>query len=162
MVGALALGVGTYAYYQSSMTGSISGTILEWECKANGSSNNFNLTLGELYPGVSGSFPISLTLKNFKANFTISLASATNVNDLIFKHGETVLCKSTGNPSGCTSSYVETLDATSSGTASKTTTVTYEWPLGEAQTSNIPTTNSSSSIIIRIVCTQANYTPYGA
>ena len=157
---ALIISVGTYAYYRTTVTGSIEGTILAWNCTAGGSSNNFNLTLGDLYPGKTGSWPIALSVTNFEADFTVSLQSPTNVDNLVFKHGETTLCKSSGNPSGCTESYVVTVDGTSTGSGTGTTSITYEWPLGEAQTTNIPVTDTASSIVVHIVCSQTNKTPY--
>ena len=153
---ALVISVGTYAYYRTTVTGSITGSILEWECTAGGQSNNFNLTLGDLYPGKTGSWPIALSVRNFEATFTISMNTPTNVSNLVFTHGNTTLC--TGGT--CSGSYVETVDGTSTGSASTTTTINYEWPLGEAQTENIPETNTASSVIVNIVCSQTNKTPY--
>ena len=157
---ALIISVGTYAYYRTTVTGTITGSILEWNCQAGGSSTNFALTLGDLYPGKTGSWPINLSVANFEANFTISLQNANNVDNLVFKHGNTVLCKSSGNPSGCTASYVETVNGATTGSGVGTTTITYEWPLGEAQTENIPESNSASSITVNIVCSQTSTTPY--
>ena len=157
---ALIISVGTYAYYRTTVTGSIEGSILAWECTAGGSSNNFALNLGDLYPGKSGSWPITLSVTNFEATFTISMNTPTNVSNLVFTHTSgnttTTLC----NLGTCSGSYTETVDGTATGSASATTTINYEWPLGEPQTTNIPNTTTASSVIVNIVCTQNNKTPF--
>ena len=159
---AIIISVGTYAYYRTTVTGSIEGSILEWECKAGGSDQNFALTLGDLYPGKTGSFPINLSVKNFKARFEIGIdpLTITNVDNVVFKHENTILCKGDNDPSGCSNTYFETLDGSTTGIASEVTSITYEWPLGSAQTTNIPATSTSSAITIRIVCRQLDETPY--
>ena len=43
--------VGTYAYYQTSITGTVGGTVLAWQCTANNQTATFNISLGSLYPG---------------------------------------------------------------------------------------------------------------
>ena len=62
----LAVGIlfGTYAYYQTTITGTISGNVAKWSFKANGETSSFNLDLGDLYPGVSGTYNIELSAEN--------------------------------------------------------------------------------------------------
>ena len=153
---ALIISVGTYAYYRTTVTGSIEGTILAWECTADDEANNFALNLGDLYPGKTGSWPITLSVRNFEATFTISMNTPVNISNLVFTHGNTTLC--TGG--SCSGSYTETVDGTATGSASATTTINYEWPIGGPQTTNIPVTNTASSVIVNIVCTQNNKTPF--
>ena len=109
-----------------------------------------------MYPGKTGSWPITLSVRNFEATFTISMNTPVNISNLVFTHGNTTLC--TGG--SCSGSYTETVDGTATGSASATTTINYEWPIGGPQTTNIPVTNTASSVIVNIVCTQNNKTPF--
>ena len=83
MVFAIALSAGTYAFYQSTINGTASGTIVAWECKAGGGESTFTLDLGNLKPGITKTIPVDLSVKNFKAKFDINLSGATNVPSAI-------------------------------------------------------------------------------
>ena len=147
MVFAIALSAGTYAYYQSIITGTANGTIVAWECKAGGGSSTFTLDLGgDLKPNMATkTVPISLSVKNFKATFKVSLSE--------IKVGETYPYKlhddvkfytnaATQNASTCLSrsgsattdcklaSTSTTLDATSTGLATGTINLYMVWPIG--------------------------------
>ena len=54
----------TYAFYQSSINGNISGTIARWDFKANNLTSNVKLDFGELYPGKTGSVNLVLSAEN--------------------------------------------------------------------------------------------------
>lgn len=54
----------TYAFYQSSINGTISGTIARWDFKANNLTDNISLDFGELYPGKNGSVDLVLSAEN--------------------------------------------------------------------------------------------------
>ena len=153
---ALIISVGTYAYYRTTVTGNIEGSILAWECTADDEANNFALNLGDLYPGKTGSWPITLSVRNFEATFTISMNTPVNVDNLTFTHGNTQLCSG----GSCSGESTVVVDGTATGSASATATINYEWPLGGPQTTNIPVTNTASSVIVNIVCTQNNKTPF--
>lgn len=58
------LGTGAYAYYRSTISGTTSGTIAKWSFKANNQTESFNLDLGSLYPGKSGTYNIELSAEN--------------------------------------------------------------------------------------------------
>ena len=58
------LGTVTYAFYQSSINGTVSGTIAKWSFTANNQTDSFDLNLGELYPGKSGTYNITLSATN--------------------------------------------------------------------------------------------------
>ena len=58
------IGTGAYAYYRSTMSGTISGTIAKWSFKANNQTETFTLDLGDLYPGKTGSYNIELSAEN--------------------------------------------------------------------------------------------------
>ena len=58
------LGTVTYAFYQSSINGTVSGTIAKWSFTANDQTDSFDLNLGKLYPGKSGTYNITLSAEN--------------------------------------------------------------------------------------------------
>lgn len=159
---ALAISIGTYAYYRTTITGTVTGTILEWECTANNSATSFTAALGELYPGKTGDISITLGVKNFSADYTISLSDPVHMDNINFKHGTTTLCKAAGTPSGCTATYTETVNGTGSSTKTTgTTLISYEWPGGTAGSDTPVAIDTTATIKINIVCTQNNVTPYG-
>lgn len=45
------LGTVSYAFYQTTINGTVSGTIAKWSFTANDQADSFGLNLGELYPG---------------------------------------------------------------------------------------------------------------
>ncbi len=169
MVIAVALASGTYAYYVSNITGTVTGTIVQWECKAGNSTSSFDVAMGDLKPGSSGDLAIALSVKNFQALFTVSLSNATNIpTNMKFytssatKTSATCLSKTGASVSGCNlASTTKTLDATSSGTASDTLHIYFDWPIGTAA-ETAPTTSQTASIKINVACKQLDKTPYGA
>ena len=58
------LGTVTYAFYQSSINGTVSGTIAKWSFTANNQTDSFDLNLEKLYPGKSGTYNITLSATN--------------------------------------------------------------------------------------------------
>ena len=58
------LGTVTYAFYQSSINGNVSGTIAKWSFTANDQASNFELDLGDLYPGKTETYNITLSAAN--------------------------------------------------------------------------------------------------
>ena len=58
------LGTVTYAFYQSSINGNVSGTIAKWNFTANDQASNFELDLGKLYPGKTETYNITLSAAN--------------------------------------------------------------------------------------------------
>lgn len=170
MVFAVAISAGTYAYYQSTITGSINGSIVEWECKVGGSSSSFNLNMGNLKPGASGKLDLALSVKNFKAIYTISLSNPSNIVDKMkfytssaTQTSTTCLSKTGSAVSGCNlANTTTTLDATASGTASKTFSIYWNWPGAGADTPLSTSSNLAASIKVNVSCKQDNVTPYGA
>ena len=67
MLLSVGLAAGTYAYYQTTITGTATGSIVAWECKTNDSSSTFTLAMGDLKPGSTGTLALNLSVKNFKA-----------------------------------------------------------------------------------------------
>ncbi|MBQ4633755.1 MAG: hypothetical protein IJB71_00175 [Bacilli bacterium] len=58
------LGTGAYAYYQTTITGSITGSVAQWSFKANDQTSTFNINLGDLYPGKYVEYGIDLSTEN--------------------------------------------------------------------------------------------------
>ena len=58
------LGTVSYAFYQTAINGTVSGTIAKWSFTANNQTDSFDLNLGELYPGKSGTYNITLSATN--------------------------------------------------------------------------------------------------
>ena len=58
------LGTVSYAFYQTAINGTVSGTIAKWSFTANNKTDSFDLNLGELYPGKSGTYNITLSATN--------------------------------------------------------------------------------------------------
>ena len=58
------LGTVSYAFYQTAINGTVSGTIAKWSFTANNQTDSFDLNLGELYPGKSGTYNITLSAAN--------------------------------------------------------------------------------------------------
>lgn len=58
------IGTGAYAYYRSTMSGTISGTIAKWDFKANNQTETFKLEIGELYPGKTLNYNIELSAED--------------------------------------------------------------------------------------------------
>ena len=58
------LGTVSYAFYQTAINGTVSGTIAKWSFTANNQTDSFDLNLGELYPGKSGTYNITLSAES--------------------------------------------------------------------------------------------------
>lgn len=166
MVFAIALSAGTYAFYQSTISGTASGTIVAWECKAGGGASTFTLDLGNLKPNITKTIPINLSVKNFKAKFDISLSGATNLPSAINfytvdtnQSADNCLSKTGKKADTCKLATTSTtLDATTSGSATGTVNLYMVWPKGSAEKG--PSTASTAKITVNVTCTQQNQTPY--
>ncbi|MBQ4634477.1 MAG: hypothetical protein IJB71_03930 [Bacilli bacterium] len=64
LVLAIGIAFGTYAYYQTTISGTISGNVASWSFTANDQSNTLALDFGALYPGKSGTYNLELSAKN--------------------------------------------------------------------------------------------------
>ena len=58
------LGTGAYAYYQTTITGTITGSVAQWSFKANNQTSTFNIDFGSLYPGKSADYAIELSAED--------------------------------------------------------------------------------------------------
>ena len=93
LIGLVMVFIGTYAYYQTQITGTVSGTVAAWSFKANNSASNFTLNLtpkteqstrtlnSTVAPGTSGSFKITLSAVGsaLAVNYTITFSGFTNI-----------------------------------------------------------------------------------
>ncbi|MBQ4634248.1 MAG: hypothetical protein IJB71_02755 [Bacilli bacterium] len=64
LVLAIGIAFGTYAYYQTTISGTISGNVAKWSFKANGQTSSLTIDMGDLYPGTSGAYDIVLSAKD--------------------------------------------------------------------------------------------------
>ena len=55
------LGTGAYAYYQTTITGTISGNVAKWSFKANNQTSTFSIDFGSLYPGKEETYYLELS-----------------------------------------------------------------------------------------------------
>jgi len=148
MVVALGLGVGTYAYYQSTITGTISGSITAWSFVVNEQETSFTADLGDLKPGVNGSITLNLSAADsgLGVNAVVSFSGKTNWP------ANLKLC----TDAGCTSEITvgtTTISRTIAAGASDTVVIYYDWPRGEAGETG-PATNQTASVNINVVGTQ--------
>lgn len=76
----------TYAFYQSSINGTISGTIARWDFKANNLTDNISLDFGELYPGKNGSVDLVLSAENSDLDvyYELIFSNANNINSKLY------------------------------------------------------------------------------
>ena len=67
------LGTGAYAYYQTTITGTITGSVAKWSFKANNQASTFNIDFGSLYPGKTGEYAIELSAEDSDLPVTFEL-----------------------------------------------------------------------------------------
>lgn len=150
MVLAVAVAGGTYAYYQTTITGTVSGTILAWDC-INGTGTSGNVSLGNLKPGSTGNFTVKVSSTNFKFDATVTFGTGTNVPTNFKLYTDSA--HSTVVPSaGLTATGV------AKGSTGKTWTIYYYWPIGTTAETPIATgtSNKSLSIPYSITCKQSS------
>lgn len=58
------IATGTYAYYQSTISGTVSGNIAKWSFKANNQPSTINIDYGGLYPGKTGVYNLELSAED--------------------------------------------------------------------------------------------------
>ena len=78
------LGTVSYAFYQTAINGRVSGTIAKWSFTANNQTDSFDLNLGELYPGKSGTYNITLSAESSDLDVSYELIfTSANINFLM-------------------------------------------------------------------------------
>ena len=79
------LGTVSYAFYQTAINGRVSGTIAKWSFTANNQTDSFDLNLGELYPGKSGTYNITLSATNSDLDVYYELIfTSANINKFMY------------------------------------------------------------------------------
>jgi hypothetical protein len=156
MVFAVAVAGGTYAYYQSTITGTVSGTILAWDCLDG--SGTLTTAIGNIKPGSSGSFALKVKSTNFKTDITVALRYDTPAN----VPGNFKLYKDSAHSTSIAMNGSTNVTAfTETGVAKntqKTYTVYYYWPLGTTAETPVATgtTNKSFNVVYSITCKQSS------
>lgn len=146
---AIGFAAGTYAYYQNTITGTASGTVLAWNCTANtkGDGEQFTISLGSLYPGSSGSKTITIA-SSILADYKVTFNTFTNMGQGS-NHPNLNLYKDSGFATKINASDSLTGEVTAGGT--KAVTFYYNWPYGSAK----ETYNSSApSVSVTVTCSQ--------
>lgn len=146
---AIGFAAGTYAYYQNTITGTASGTVLAWNCTANGKGDGeeFTISLGSLYPGSSGSKTITIAssiLADYKVTFNTFTNMGTGSN-----HPNLNLYKDSGFATKINASDSITGEVTAGG--SKDVTFYYNWPYGTAKENY---NSSAPSVSVTVTCSQ--------
>lgn len=152
---AIGFAAGTYAYYQNTITGTASGTVLAWNCTAKASDDDgakgdgeqFTVTLGGLYPGAKGSKTITIAssiLADYKVTFdSFSGIGAGSV------HPYLNICKDADCKTKINSSDTISGEVKAGGTAA--VTFYYNWPYADQK----DTYNSTPpSVNINVTCSQ--------
>ena len=147
IVAALGLGVGTYAYYQSTITGTVSGSISAWSFIVNESPTSFSADLGSLYPGVSGQISLNLSAEasDLGVNAVVSFSGQTNWPSNLR------LCTD-ANCNSVITVGTTTISRTIAAGEYDTVVIYYDWPRGNAEAG--PTTSENASVTITVQGTQ--------
>lgn len=155
---------GTVAYYQTTITGNITGTIARWDFKANNQASSFAITLAPdgnhtdnatLAPDTSGSFSVVMnaTDSQLAIDYEVSFSNFLNVpTNLIFY----------SDANRQTPVDIESATYTLTGTlaAGSTTTKTWywTWPYGNASSVSVDNAdaNKTVSFTVNVVGVQKN------
>ena len=140
------LGTGVYAYYQTVITGTASMTALTWEFTVDSKSDTFSKVLPDLKPGSNGSFDLVLGATNsgVDVDYEITLKYATSsptIQNLKFYSDEV-------KANEITSTTKLTGTVTKAGT--KTVTIYYDWPYGNASSVAADTADAGKSVTFDI------------
>lgn len=156
---AIGFAAGTYAYYQNTITGTASGTVLAWNCTAKsgnegakGDGEQFTISLGNLYPGSSGSRTITIAssiLADYKVTFDTFTNMGTGSN-----HPNLYLYKDSGFATKINASDSLTGEVAAGG--SKDVTFYYNWPYGDPDKKIGKDTYNSAppSFRVNVTCSQ--------
>ncbi|MBQ4634562.1 MAG: hypothetical protein IJB71_04365 [Bacilli bacterium] len=91
------LGTGAYAYYQTTITGTITGNVAKWSFKANNQTSTFNIDFGQLYPGKSAEYSIELSAEDsdlpvgFLLIFNLPHLEGDDTNNLVLPDKDLVI-----------------------------------------------------------------------
>lgn len=149
---AIGLGVGTYSYYQTTITGEVSGTISTWSFVVNDSNTTFTALLGDLRPGSSGQIDLNLSASGSElgTEAIISFNGAINWPDNLKLYTD--------------SAYTSTSEIKTDGTTTlsrriapggtDTITVYYIWPWDGLDVPMSTDISLNADLLINVVGTQ--------
>lgn len=128
----LLAGVGTYAYYASTVTGTATASSLAWSFKVNEETNTFTVSLPNAYPGATGSIPITLSAvgSGVDVSYTIDASMTTNPNGELKFYSDSGRSKALTLGNGC-------LNGTITAGQTKDVTIYYTWPYGSTANNNM-------------------------
>ena len=126
--------MGTYAYYTKKVTGTVAGSVLAWQFKANDEVTSFTTTLAPsdttttlnstMAPGTYGSFEINLAT-TVSATYTITFSNFINKPANLKFYSDPGFTTETDITA---SGYSITGSLANGGTVTKT--IYWKWPLG--------------------------------
>lgn len=121
----LLAGVGTYAYYASTVTGTVAVNSLAWSFQVNNEASTFTVSLPNAYPGATGSIPITLSAvgSGVDVSYSINATMTANPNGELLFYSDSGRTKALTLGNNCLSGTIragETKDAT----------IYYSWPYG--------------------------------
>ena len=136
----------TYAFYQSSISGIINGTIAKWDFKVNNKVDTFNLDFGELYPGKTGNVDLVLSAENSDLDVYYELIFQNGtINSKLYWDSDHIIGIGSYNSSN-TNLRVGRYGVIKAG-SKETVTLYYNWPYGTSS-ENYSTNTPSASIKI--------------
>ena len=143
--------VGTYAYYQTTVSGNVSGTVLAWQCTANnvGEERSFTLSMGSLYPGSSGSLDITIA-STISASYQINFVQFHNMGSGS-NHPNLNLYTDSGHASTALINTSSHIQGTVAAGGSDVAHIYYYWPYG---TTTEDYNSTAPWVDITVVCTQ--------
>jgi len=143
---------GTYAYYQTTVTGTASGTVLAWNCTANGETATFTIPLGSLYPGSSATKTITIA-SSIDADYKITFSNMTNMG-AGSTHPNLKIYKDSAHSSAIANS--SEISGTVTGGSSTDVNLYVYWPYGTEGGANVIDTYNSGapSVKATVLCTQ--------
>jgi len=156
MVFAVAIAGGTYAYYQSTITGTVSGTILAWDCT---NATSGSLAMNGLKPGSFGTLTFAGKSSNFVTDIKLELSWAATTyvspNLKFYKAKTNDTSYSTSVAVGTSYTLFDTKTSVAKNT-NASFNVYYYWPYGTTTEAAPVTGTSAQSITLnyRITCTQ--------
>ena len=132
------LGTVSYAFYQTAINGTVSGTIAKWSFTANNKTDTFDLNLGELYPGKSGTYNITLSATNSDLDvyYELIFTSAASVRINNFLYWDSNYTKNISATSEFGTGYVGRYGVITKGN-SVTIPLYLNWPYNGAYTDGI-------------------------
>ena len=155
LIGLVMIIAGTFAYYQTNVTGSVGGNVLAWNFKANNSTSSFTITLtpdsalscntattlnSTIAPGTCGSFTINLST-TISANYTITFSNFVNKPaNLKFYSDSSFNTETDITASG----YSITGSLANNGTVAKT--IYWKWDFGTSSSITADNTASDKSV----------------